>query len=150
SKLARLFGMDDALFCPSGTMTNQIAVNAHTRPGDEVICSDLAHVFVFEGGGMAANSGVQPKLIHGNRGRIRATQVFDAINPADIHKPVSRLVSLENTVNMGGGCCYDLEDIANINRVCKENNLKLHLDGARLFNAIVKNDEDTRVYGRLF
>ncbi|HEX5554203.1 MAG TPA: GntG family PLP-dependent aldolase [Chitinophagaceae bacterium] len=149
-KAAGLFGMEDALFCPSGTMTNQIAIKVHTRPGDEVICSDLAHVYVYEGGGIAFNSGAQVKLINGDRGRITAAQVSRAVNPDDVHKPVSSLVCLENTANRGGGSCYAIGEIAKIREVCAAHDLKLHLDGARLFNALVAKKETPLQYGKLF
>jgi threonine aldolase len=147
---AGMFGMQAGLFCPSGTMTNQIAIKCHTQPGDEVICEKMSHVYIYEGGGIAFNSGCQVKTIDGDRGRIHAEQVREAINPDDIHKPVSRLVSLENTANRGGGSCYKMTDIQQIKDVCLQNNLHLHLDGARVFNAIVENKEDPKKYGELF
>ncbi len=134
---ASLFGMEAAIFCPSGTMTNQIAIKCHTQPGDEVICERLSHVYQYEGGGIAFNSGASVRLIDGSRGRITADQVKENINPDDVHKPASTLVSLENTANRGGGACYNFADIQAIKEVCLENKLKLHLDGARLFNALV-------------
>src|SRR5215204_1400657 len=109
--VAQMFEMDAAVFCPSGTMSNQIAIKCHTQPGDEVICDELSHVYQYEGGGIAFNSGCSVHLLKGNRGRITAAQVAAAVNPDDVHKPVSRLVSIENTANRGGGACYDLETI---------------------------------------
>lgn len=147
---AALFGMEAALFCPSGTMTNQIAIKCHTQPGEEVICDKLSHVYLYEGGGIAFNSGSSVRLIEGNRGRITAAQVAENINPDDVHKPVTSLVSLENTANRGGGSCYDFHEIQAIKEVCVQNNLKLHLDGARLFNALVAKDETCRQYGEIF
>ena len=133
---ASIFGMEAAVFCPSGTMTNQIAIKCHTRPGDEVICDHMSHIYLYEGGGIAANAGASVRLLTGYRGRITAEMVAAAINPVDIHKPSSTLVSLENTANRGGGSCYEFADIQSIKEVCLQNNLKLHLDGARIFNAI--------------
>lgn len=150
SRSAALFGFEAGLFCPSGTMTNQIAIKVHTRPGDEVICEKNSHIYYYEGGGIAFNSGASVRLLEGNRGRIQADQVLSNINPDDVHRPVSRLVSLENTCNRGGGACYDLKDVAAIQKVCKENGLILHLDGARVFNAIVAQNEDPKQYGQLF
>ncbi|MDE3235467.1 MAG: low-specificity L-threonine aldolase [Bacteroidota bacterium] len=150
NKLATMFGKEAGLFCPSGTMTNQIAIKAHTQPGDEVICDSLSHIYQYEGGGIAFNSGCSVRLLQGNRGRIKAEQVVAAINPDDIHKPVSTLVSLENTANRGGGSCYDFTDIQAIREVCSENNLKLHLDGARIFNALVAKNETPLQYGEVF
>ena len=148
--LAELFGMEAALFCPSGSMTNQIAIKCHTRPGDEVICDKLSHVYIYEGGGIAFNSGSQVKPIEGDRGRISARQVEGAINPDDVHKARTSLVSLENTANRGGGSCYDFVEFQRIKEVCLKNSLKLHLDGARLWNAIVAKNETPKQYGELF
>lgn len=147
---AALFGMEAGLFCPSGTMTNQIAIKCHTQPGDEVICDFLSHIYQYEGGGIAFNSGCSVRLLDGNRGRITAPQVAAAINPNDIHKPVTTLVSLENTANRGGGSCYDFNEIQAIKSVCLKHNLKLHLDGARLFNALVAKNETCKQYGEVF
>jgi threonine aldolase len=147
---AEMFGIEAALFCPSGTMTNQVAIKCHTQPGDEVICDKLSHVYIYEGGGIAFNSGCQVRPIDGDRGRIKAEQVQSFINPEDSHRPVTRLVSVENTANRGGGSCYEMAELQNINEVCLENKLNFHLDGARLFNAIVANQEDPKEYGQLF
>ncbi len=147
---ASLFGMEAALFCPSGTMTNQIAIKCHTQPGDEVICERLSHVYQYEGGGIAFNSGASVRLIEGDRGRITAGQVKESINPDDVHKPSSTLVSLENTANRGGGSCYNFADIQSIKEVCLQNKLKLHLDGARLYNALVAKNETPLQYGEVF
>ncbi len=147
---AELFGMEAGIFCPSGTMTNQIAIKCHTQPGDEVICDKLSHVYLYEGGGIASNSGASVRLLEGNRGRLTADQVKEAINPEDVHKPVTTLVSLENTGNRGGGSCYNFADIQAIKEVCLQNNLKLHLDGARLFNALVAKNETCKQYGEAF
>lgn len=150
SMAARLFGMEAALYCPSGTMSNQIAIKCHTVPGDEVICEKSSHVYIYEGGGIAFNSGAQVHALEGDRGRITAEQVSAAINPDDVHKARTSLVSLENTGNRGGGSCYDPEEIAKIRQVCQDNQLKLHLDGARLFNALVAKGQTPASYGRLF
>jgi threonine aldolase len=147
---AEMFAKESALYCPSGTMSNQIAIKCHTQPGDEVICEKNSHIYQYEGGGIAFNSGVQVKLIDGDRGRITADQVLAAINPDDVHKARTSLVSLENTCNRGGGSCYDLNEIKKVRSVCDEQHLALHLDGARLFNAIVANKETTKQYGQLF
>lgn len=147
---AAMFGMEAGLFCPSGTMTNQIAIKVHTHPGDEVICDKLSHIYQYEGGGIAFNSGCSVRLLEGNRGRVTAQQVLEAINPDDIHKPVSTLVSLENTANRGGGSCYEMDDLIAIKEVCKTNKLAFHLDGARLFNALVAKNQSAKQYGELF
>ena len=150
-KAAALFGMEAAIFCPSGTMTNQIAIKCHTQPGDEVICDNLSHIYQYEGGGIAFNSGCSVKLINGVNGRINAEQVEQSINNRnDIYKPISKLVSLENTANRGGGSCYDFDDIIQIKKICAANNLALHLDGARIFNAIIKKGESPKQYGEIF
>jgi threonine aldolase len=147
---AQLFGMEAALYSPSGTMSNQIGIRCHTQIGDEVICASNAHVYIYEGGGIAANSGSQVKAVDGEFGRIHAEQVAAAINPDDVHKARTSLVCLENTSNRGGGSCYDFDEIKNIRKVCHENNLRLHLDGARLFNALVAKKETARQYGEVF
>ena len=148
---ASLFGMEDALFCPSGTMSNQIAIKVHTQPGDEIICHEKSHVYQYEGGGIGFNSGCASKLLPGDKGQITAGQILDSLNnPHDPHKPVSKLVVLENTSNMGGGTCYELETINEIRKACDEAGLLLHLDGARLANAIVHKRHSFADYGHLF
>src|SRR5687767_3330880 len=147
---AGMFGMEAGLFCPSGTMTNQIAIKCHTQPGDEVICDESSHVYQYEGGGIAFNSGASVKLLPGDRGRISSEQVLHSINPDDNHKANTSLVCLENTSNRGGGSCYDLKEVQQIHNICKENNLKLHLDGARIFNALAATRESPKQYGELF
>lgn len=147
---AGMFGMEAALFCPSGTMTNQIAIKCHTQPGDEVICDELSHVYQYEGGGIAFNSGCSVKLLRGDKGRITAPQVLEGINQEADYKANTSLVCIENTTNRGGGTCYNFADIQEIKAVCLKNNLNLHLDGARLFNAIVAKQETTVQYGEIF
>ena len=147
---AALFGMEAALFCPSGTMTNQIAIKCHTQPGDEVICDFTSHIYQYEGGGIAFNAGASVQLLNGNRGRVTADQVKLGINADDVHKPHTSLVSLENTCNRGGGSCYEIEEIQKIRAICDENGLKLHLDGARIFNALVAKKQSALEYGQLF
>src|SRR6187401_1039423 len=147
---ADMFGMESGLFCPSGTMTNQIAIKCHTQPGDEVICDESSHVYQYEGGGIAFNSSASVKLLYGDRGRINATQVKAAINADDNHKANTSLVCLENTSNRGGGSCYDFNEIKKIKEVCVENHLALHLDGARLWNALVAKNETSKQYGETF
>ena len=151
AKAASLFGMEAALFCASGTMTNQLAIRTHTRPGDDVICDYLSHVYQYEGGGISVNALASVSLAHGERGKLTPSLIRDYIySPSDSHKPLSRLVVLENTVNKGGGCYYTVPEIAAIRKVCDENGLILHLDGARLFNALVETGEPTGTYGQLF
>jgi threonine aldolase len=151
AKVADMFGMEAALFCASGTMANQIAIKAHTQPGDEVICHKQSHVYYYEGGGIAMNSGASVCLLEGDQGRITAADVAAHINPPnDPHRPLTRLVSVENTMNKGGGSIYDFNELQAIGKVCSENGLKFHLDGARLFNALVETDVTTGDYGQLF
>ena len=149
-KTAKLFGMQAGLFCPSGTMTNQIAIKCHTQPGDEIICEENSHIYQYEGGGIAFNSLCSVKLLQGNTGRISANQVEQAIQPDDVHRPISRLVSLENTSNRGGGCCYEFSAIEAIRAVCNHSKLALHLDGARIWNAMVAKNESPLQYGQTF
>jgi threonine aldolase len=127
-----------------------LAIKTHTQAGDEVICEELSHVYQYEGGGIASNSGCSVKLLQGNRGRITASQILAAINPEDVHKPISRLISLENTCNRGGGACYDFKEFEEIQKLAKTHHLGLHLDGARIFNAIVHKKEDSKQYGKVF
>lgn len=148
--MAEMFGMEAGIFCPSGTMTNQIAIKCHTQPGDEVICDKNSHIYFYEGGGISFNSSASVKLLDGDRGRVNVQQVKEGINPDDIHRPVSKLVSLENTCNRGGGSCYDFNEFLEIKKVCIENKLMLHLDGARIFNAIVAQNENPKDYGDCF
>jgi threonine aldolase len=147
---AKMFGMEAALYCPTGTMSNQVAIKVHTQPGDEVICDKSAHVYQYEGGGIAFNSGAQVKLIDGVRGKINSQALVAAINPDDVHRAHTSLVCLENTSNRGGGSCYELSEIAEIRKACGEHSLLLHLDGARLFNALVAKKESPEQYGKLF
>jgi len=147
---ANMFGMESSIFCPSGTMTNQIAIKCHTQPGDEVLSDDNSHVYMYEGGGIAFNSGASVRLLPGDRGRINADQIQASINPDDPHRAHTSLVCLENTSNRGGGSCYDFNEIRQIEKACRENNLKLHLDGARLFNALVEKNENPEQYGETF
>ncbi|MES2593432.1 MAG: GntG family PLP-dependent aldolase [Bacteroidota bacterium] len=137
-KAAKLFGKQAALFCPSGTMTNQIAIKVHTQPGDEVLCDATAHIYNYEGGGIASNSGVQAKLLQGARGRISAQQISENINPSFDWLTQTSLVSIENTGNKAGGSYYSLQQMQELSAVCKQHKLKYHLDGARIFNAIVE------------
>ncbi len=150
SRIATLFGKKTALFFPSGTMANQTALKLHTNPGDQVICDKYAHIYNYESGGASFNSGISCKLIDGNRGMFTAQQVEEAINPDAYYYSKTSLVEIENTTNKGGGACWDLNEIKNIRRVCDKNNLGLHLDGARLWNALIKKNETTQQYGSLF
>jgi threonine aldolase len=149
-KTARMFGHEAGLFCSSGTMTNQIALMVYLRPGDEVICSSEAHIYNYEGGGIARNSGASARLINRNSGIIFLDEIIDNINPDDIHYPVTNLVALENTINRGGGICYPISEIEKISKFCESKNIPLHLDGARLFNALVKTGVKTNYIGPLF
>ncbi len=149
-KTAKIFGFEAGIFCPSGTMTNQLAIKCHTQAGDEVICDEISHIYQYEGGGIAFNSGCSVRLLQGDRGRLTAAQVQTAINPIDVHKPITSLVSLENTSNRGGGACYDFNTFYDIQKVTKANQLALHLDGARVFNAIVHKKEAAADYGKVF
>jgi len=148
---AEMFGMESALFCPSGTMTNQIGIRVHVQPGDEVVCHELSHVYLYEGGGIASNSGCSVRLMRGEYGKFTAEQLAQNVNPADdSHSAMTRLVTIENTTNMGGGSCWDIADIESIREVCDMHGLRLHLDGARLFNALVATDESPKRFGELF
>jgi len=149
-KAAVLFGKEKALYCPSGTMTNQIAIRCQVGPGDEVICDKTAHIYNYEGGGIAANAGASVRLIDGKRGIITGEQVLENINPDDSHYPKTRLVCLENTSNKGGGSYYTSKEINSISKVCRANGLLLHLDGARIFNALAATGETPLSIGSCF
>ena len=149
--VAQIFGMEAALFFPSGSMANQTAIKLHTQPGEQLIADKYAHVYNYEGGGASFNSGVSCCLLDGERGMITAEQVAGAINnPEFYHSPLTSLVCVENTTNKGGGACYDFEEFKRIRKVCDENNLKFHMDGARIWNALVHKKENPNEYGKVF
>ena len=147
---ASYFGMEAALYCASGTQTNQIAINVHVRPGGEIICHEDSHIYKYEGGGIAKNSGASVRLLRGNRGRLTAHEIEKHILPDDVHFPVTQLISLEDTMNRGGGAVYDFEEIKKISALAKKAHLPLHLDGARLFNALNENGIDPKIYASQF
>lgn len=147
---AKMFGHESAIFCPSGTMTNQIAIKLHTQPGSEVICHEDSHVYNYEGGGIAVNSHSSVKLLRGNNGRINPNDIASSIHPDDIHKPITSLICVEDTSNRGGGCCYDVSELEKIRIEADKFNLPLHCDGARLFNALVKRGDNYIQYGQMF
>ena len=150
-KMAKIFGKEAALYFPSGTMANQTAIKIHTQPAEQMICDKWAHVYNFEGGGAAFNSGISCCLLDGDRGMFTAEQVRSAINdPENYHIPITSLVAVENTTNKGGGACWDFKELQKIRKVCDENHLAYHLDGARLFNALVATGENPKQYGNLF
>ena len=150
-KVSAIFGTESALFFPSGTMANQAAIKLHTQPSDQLICDKYSHVYNYESGGASFHSGVSCKLIDGNRGMFRADQLKGMIHDPDkYYLPMTRLVVVENTTNKGGGACWDYEELVRIKKVCDENNLSYHLDGARIFNAMVAKNEDPKIYGKMF
>ena len=149
-KAASLFGMEDALFFPSGTMANQTAIKLHTQPGDKLICDKYAHIYNYESGGASFNSGISCKLINGENGMFTADQVINAINPDAYYYSETTLVEIENTTNKGGGACWDFNEILKIKEVCDERQLGFHLDGARLWNALIVKDETAEQYGKVF
>jgi threonine aldolase len=149
-KTAVLFGKEAGLFCPSGTMTNQIAAKVHAQPGDEVILHKLSHLYYYEGGGLMSNSGLSVCLLDGERGMISAQDVLDHINPDDLHRPRTAMVEVENTMNKGGGAVYENKVLAEIGEVCRTNGLKYHLDGARIFNALAVTGQSPADCGMMF
>ena len=149
--LCKLFGKESALYFPSGTMANQTAIKIHTQPGDQLICDHFSHIFNYEGGGVSFNSGVSCSLIEGDRGRIKAEQIEEKINPSDFyHSPRTSLVSIENTTNKGGGACYDIRELKKISKICNKYGFPLHLDGARLWNAMIATESKPADYGTIF
>lgn len=149
-KCAALFGMEAGLFCSSGTQTNQVAIKLHTQPGDEIICDANAHIYYYEGGGIAFNAGCSTKLLNGERGKFTAQDVVNAIRADNVHFPRTSLVAAENTHNRGGGSIYDFKELEKIAEVCRKNKLAFHLDGARIFNAIVETHNTASDFGRIF
>lgn len=148
---AEMLGFAAGLFCPSGTMTNQIAIKVHTQPGQEVICHQYSHVYNYEGGGIAFNSGCQVRPIDGPAGKMKPEALRAALqNPLDLHAAASRLVVAENTTNKGGGACYELAELEALQAVCQAEGLAFHLDGARLWNALVARQQDPAAYGGIF
>jgi threonine aldolase len=151
SKVAEMFGMEAALFTPSGTMANQIAIRIHTKPSQQVICDKTAHIFVYENGGIAANSLCSVKPLNGDRGRFTVEDVKEALQlDMPYYMQETAMVSVENTTNLGGGATWDIKEIEKISKLCKEKNIAFHLDGARLFNAMVANNQTPKQYGELF
>ncbi|WP_417870960.1 threonine aldolase family protein [Winogradskyella sp.] len=150
-RLAEMFGMDEALFFPTGTMANQTALKLHTNPGEQVICDKYAHIYNYEGGGASFNSGISCHLVDGHRGMFTSKQVEAAINPPEFyHSPLTSLIEIENTTNKGGGACWDFEELKKIRKVADKHSLGYHLDGARLWNALVAKQESAKQYGDLF
>jgi len=150
-RLADMFGMDEALYFPTGSMANQAALKLHTNPGEQVICDKYAHIYNYEGGGASFNSGISCKLIDGHRGMFTTEQVEASINPPDFyHSPLTSLIAIENTTNKGGGACWDLDELKKIRQVANNHKLGYHLDGARLWNALIAKRESPKQYGELF
>jgi threonine aldolase len=149
-RTAELLGYEAALFVPSGTMANQIAVGVHAAPGDELICEQTSHVYVWEGGGIARLSGVTPRPLPGDRGLLSLADLEGKIRPADDHYVRTRLVWLENTHNRGGGSIYPIESVARIAAWARSKSLALHCDGARLMNAVVASGVSAAEWGRHF
>lgn len=151
NKIADYFGMEKAMFFPSGTMANQTAIKIHTNPGEQVITHKYSHVYNYEGGGGSFNSGVSFKLLDGEKGMFEPKQVAEAINPKEFyHAAKTSLVCLENTTNKGGGFCWDISKFDTIKKICKDNELGLHMDGARVWNSIVARNDNPRLYGKFF
>ena len=151
NKIADYFGMEKAMFFPSGTMANQTAIKIHTNPGEQVITHKYSHVYNYEGGGGSFNSGVSFKLLDGEKGMFEPKQVAEAINPKEFyHAAKTSLVCLENTTNKGGGFCWDISKFDTIKKICKDNELGLHMDGARVWNSIVARNDNPRLYGEFF
>jgi threonine aldolase len=150
NQTAKYFGFEAGLFCASGTMANQVAISTHVGKGDEVICEKNSHVYYYEGGAIAAMAGASVRTLEGDKGRLYAQVIEDHINPDNIHYPITRLVSIENTANRGGGSCYDQSELLKIHELCKKHKLSLHIDGARVWNAIKSKNEEPTFYGKIF
>jgi threonine aldolase len=150
ARTSELLGKEAALFVPSGTMANQIAVGIHTRPGDELICADTAHVYVWEAGGIARLSGVTSRTFEGDHGLISVNDIKGAIRPDDVHYVRTRLVWLENTHNRGGGRVHPYQEVTAIRHWAREHRLGMHLDGARLMNAVAATGRPARDWAQHF
>lgn len=151
NKVASIFGKDVGMFFPSGTMANQTAIKLHTNPGEQIICDKYSHIYNYEGGGASFNSGVSFNLINGERGMFNAKQAADSINPKDFyHSPLSSLIAVENTTNKGGGACWNINELKQIKKIAKLNNLGMHLDGARIWNALIANGDNPLEIGKIF
>jgi threonine aldolase len=149
-KCAQLLGMDAAVFCPSGTMTNQIGIKVLTQPYEEVICYKGAHIYKYEGGGLAGNSNVSVRLLPGDRGRLSVEEIAMNINSPDSHYPISSVVALENTVVREAGSYYTLPQIKKVSEFARSKGMRVHLDGARLFNALTETGESSTEFGKYF
>jgi threonine aldolase len=150
ARTASLLGKEAAVFVPSGTMANQIAVGVHARPGDELLCSATSHVYVWEAGGIARLSGVTARTFEGARGLLSLRDLEDALRPDDVHYVRTRLVWLENTHNRGGGRVQPYQSVCEIRHWARENRLAMHLDGARLMNAVVASGRPAREWAQHF
>ena len=151
ARLAKLFGHQAGMFCSSGTQTNQIAINVHTRPGDEVVCEEGAHIYRYEGGGTMATSGCSVKFVPADRGRFTAAEVEASINAPDAaYLTRTRMVVVENTNNRGGGSIWDIAEVERIRATCERRGLALHLDGARIFNAMAEDGRTPLEWGAPF
>lgn len=149
-KCAEMFGKEAGLFCPSGTMTNQIAIKISTAAPGEVICDKTAHIYNYEGGGISFNSGCSVRLLDGKLGIFTADQAEAAINPDNVHYPPTQMIAVENTANRGGGAIWPMSNLRRLSELCKKHRLKFHLDGARIFNALAATGESTQSHGELF
>ena len=149
-KAAAIFGHEAAVFCPSGTMTNQIALSVHCGRLEEVICHEYSHIYQYEAGGYAANSGISIQLLPGENGKITAEQVKLSVRPDYDWLPHSKLVVIENTCNKAGGSIYTLEERRSLSEACHQLGLSFHLDGARIFNALVETGDSPGTVGPLF
>ena len=145
NKAAELLGKESALYVPSGTMSNIVATRTHTSPGDEIVTEAHSHIYRYEGGAFAALSGCSVALVDGKNGLMTSEQVSSSIRKAEgslSHYPNGSLVCVENTAQGGGGSVYSQEAIDDICKVAREKDCKLHMDGARLFNASVASSTD--------
>jgi threonine aldolase len=149
-RVAADFGKDAALFVPSGTMSNQIAIRVHCRPGDEILLESNCHIYIWEAGGPAVLSGATCRTIDGTFGILSPSQFEGKIRPDDQHAVRTRLVCLENAHNRGGGTVYPLETVRAIGAWAKSNGLAMHLDGARIWNAVVATGVPAKAWGAEF
>ncbi len=150
-KLAAMLGLEAGVFCPSGTMTNQIGIRVHTEPYDEIICYKGAHIYKYEGGGLAGNSLVSVKLLDGDRGRLTIKEIAASINnSSDPHYPHTSVVALENSVVREAGSYYSWQQVKELSEFSRSKGLKMHLDGARFFNALTESGGSAKETGKYF
>ncbi len=148
-KVAQMFGFEAGLFTPSGTMANQLAVNVLTDQGDEVLIEETGHIFNYESTAASHLSSVLLRPLQGTKGKLSADQLTDLIRGAYEWEPRTKVIALENSTNKGGGCCYTEQELAAISSFATQNDVSVHLDGARIWNAMTTTKTAPKFYSRV-